>query len=266
MMIRSLWSGATGMRAMQENIDSISHDLTNVNTNGYKRRHLNFQDLFYQSVRAAGLQGGEAGTNIPVGIQIGNGVRLAATTPIFTQGNPYESNVWSNMMIQDDTSFFSITMADGRTAYTRDGSFVVDDTGELRTTEGLSLNPPITGIPTGAQDPSVTLGGVVQYRDPASGNMVDAGQVQLFSFINPAGLQAYGNNLWLETDSSGPATQGLPSTDGYGSVLGGWVEGSNVDAVTEMVNMISAQRSYEFNSRSIQTSDSMLQTVSSLKQ
>lgn len=265
MMIRSLWTGATGMNAMQENIDSISHDLTNVNTNGYKRRHLNFQDLFYQNMRAAGLQGGEAGNNIPVGIQIGNGVRLAATTPIFTRGNPFQSNVWSDMMIDDDTSFFAVTMADGRTAYTRDGTFRVNDQGELRTVDGLALDPPITGIPTGAQEPSITLSGQVQYRDPASGNMVNVGQVQLYNFINPAGLEANGNSLWLATESSGAATQGVPNSDGFGPVRGGWVEGSNVDAVTEMVNMISAQRSYEFNSRSIQTADSMLQTVSQLK-
>ncbi len=265
MMIRSLWTGATGMRAMQDNIDAISNDLSNVNTNGYKKRYLNFQDLFYQNLRAAGLQGGDANTNVPVGIQIGNGVKLAATTPVFTHGNPFETNVWSDMMINDNTSFFSVTMPDGREAYTRDGTFRVDQNGELRTTDGLPLNPPITGIPNGAVDPQVSLGGMVSYRDPNSGDMVEVGQVQLYNFVNPAGLEAYGQNLWLETESSGNANAGDPDTEGYGSIQGGWVEGSNVDAVTEMVNMISAQRAYEFNSKSIQTSDAMLQTVNGLK-
>ncbi len=265
MMIRSLWTGATGMRAMQDNIDSISNDLSNVNTNGYKKRYLNFQDLFYQNLRAAGLQGGDSDTNIPVGIQIGNGVKLVATTPIFTTGSPYETDVWSNMLINDSTSFFSVTLPDGREAYTRDGSFQVDENGEILTSDGLSLNPPVTGIPTGAQDPEVSLGGIVSYEDPTSGDRVEVGQVMLYNFVNPAGLSAYGQNLWLETASSGPATQGEADSEGYGSISGGWVEGSNVDAVTEMVNMISAQRAYEFNSKSIQTADSMLQTVNALK-
>lgn len=251
---------------MQDNIDSISHDLTNVNTNGYKKRHLNFQDLFYQNMRAAGLQGGDGTSNVPVGIQIGNGVRLAATTPVFTRGNPYQTEVWSDMMINDDTSFFGVTLADGTTTgYTRDGSFRVDDTGELKTVDGLSMDPPITGIPEGALEPQVTEAGKVQYRDPTSGDMVEVGQIQIYNFINPAGLKAYGQSLWLETSASGTATSGSPDTEGFGSIRGGWVEGSNVDAVTEMVNMISAQRSYEFNSRTIQTADAMLQTVNSLK-
>lgn len=266
MMIRSLWTGATGMQAMQENIDAIAHDLTNVNTNGYKRRHLNFQDLFYQNLRASGLQGGEEGNNLPVGIQIGNGVRLSATTPVFTVGSATQTELWSDVMIDDSTSFFGVTLANGQRAYTRDGSFRLNDQGELRTVDGLALDPPIQGIPTGAQNLSVTLGGMVQYTDPANNQTVDAGQINLYNFINPAGLQATGNSLWMETASSGAPTQGLPSTQGYGEVRGGWIEGSNVDAVTEMVNMISAQRSYEFNSRSIQTADSMLQTVNQLKQ
>ena len=158
MMIRALWTGATGMRAMQDNIDAISNDLSNVNTNGYKTRYLNFQDLFYQNLRAAGLQGGDGNTNIPVGIQIGNGVKLVATTPIFTHGNPFQTDVWSNMMISDETSFFSVTLPDGRQAYTRDGTFQVDDTGELRTSSGMPLNPPITGIPTGGAESGGELG------------------------------------------------------------------------------------------------------------
>lgn len=264
MMIRSLWTGATGMNAMQTHIDAIGHDLTNVNTNGYKKRHLNFQDLFYQTMRASGLQGAQDGVNVPTGIQIGNGVRLAATTPVFTQGNAMQTSVWSNAMITDSTSFFSVTMPDGRVGYTRDGSFLVDANGELRTTDGLPLNPPIVGIPIDAKDPNISLSGMVEYLD-VNGQKQQVGQMNLYHFINPAGLNAEGGNLWFESQSSGPAAQGIPGQAGFGTIRGGWVEGSNVDAVTEMVNMISAQRAYEFNSRTIQTSDTMLQTVSGLK-
>ncbi len=266
MMIRALWSAATGMRAQQQNIDAIANDLTNVNTNGYKKRLLNFADLMYQSVRASGVQGAADG-NRPVGIQLGHGVRLVGTTPIFTTGSADETGLWSDMMINgNDTNFFSVTLADGTPAYTRDGSFRVNDEGELTTSEGLSLNPPITGIPTGAIDPTITESGEVQYYTETGGDIQTAGQVMLYSFMNPAGLDPMGDNLWLETASSGAAVQGTPNENGFGSILGGYVETSNVDAITEMVNMIAAQRSYEFNSRSIQASDEMLQTVNSLKQ
>lgn len=264
MMIRSLWTGATGMNAMQTFIDAIGHDLTNVNTNGYKKRHLNFQDLFYQTERASGLQGAEEGVNIPVGIEVGNGVRLAATTPVFTQGNAMQTNVWSNMMLTDYDSFFRVTMADGTQAYTRDGSFLVDSEGRLRTADGLALDPDPGQIPEDARNPSITLDGRVQYID-VEGNTQTVGQINLYRFVNPAGLRPYGNNLWQRTESSGDEQEGQPGQQGYGEVRGGWVEGSNVDAVTEMVNMISAQRAYEFNSKTIQTADSMLQTVTTLK-
>ncbi|GHS92299.1 flagellar basal body rod protein FlgG [Planctomycetales bacterium] len=265
MMIRSLWTGATGMNAMQDFIDSIGHDLTNVNTNGYKKRHLNFQDLYYQTVRAAGIQGADPGVNIPVGVEIGNGVRLAATTPVFVMGNPLQTGVPTNLMITDTTSFFSLTMPDGRIAYTRDGSFTVDNNGEVRNSSGYPLNPPIAGLPTGARDVTFTPGGQLQYVDENGAIQQVGPRVGVYNFINPAGLHAEGGNLWFESAASGPATAGNPGDAGFGTVQGGWIEGSNVDAVTEMVNMISAQRAYEFNSRTIQTADSMLQTVASLK-
>jgi flagellar basal-body rod protein FlgG len=267
MMIRSLWTGATGMNAMQEFIDSVGHDLANVNTDGYKKRHLNFQDLFYQRVRASGIQGAEDGMNVPVGVEIGNGVRLIGTTPVFTMGNPRETGVPTNVMITDNSSFFSVTLPNGGgTAYTRDGNFVVDPNGDVVTTAGYQLNPAIGGVPTGARDLTFTADGNLQYLDENGAAQV-LGQLNLYNFVNPAGLRAEGGNLWFETDASGAANQGIPGdrANGFGAVQGGWLEGSNVDAVTEMVNMISAQRAYEFNSRTIQTADSMLQTVGSLK-
>ncbi len=266
-MIRALWSAATGMRAQQTNIDSIANDLTNVNTNGYKKRHVNFQDLFYQSVRSAGVQGGDA--NVPVGIEIGHGVKVGAIAPIFTQGGATETNITTNLMIVDGgnsaRNFFSVTRPDGTVAYTRDGNFIKNNEGELTTSDGLRMNPPITGIPASATELTITAEGRVMYT-PAQGQApVELARIQLHTFQNPAGLQPIGLNLWMETPASGAVTTGNPGDAGFGSVQSGWLETSNVDAISEMVNMIAAQRSYEFNSRSIQASDEMLQTVNSLK-
>ncbi len=264
MMIRALWTGATGMHAMQTDIDTIANDLTNVNTPGYKQRLVNFQDLFYQNLRASGLQGGGEGENVPVGIQVGNGVRVTSITPVFTKGSAESTGVWSDVMFGDATSFLSVTLDDGTLAYTRDGTLRINSNGDLRTSDGYALNPPITGIPTGATDPSITPAGNVQYVD-TDGNTQTVGRLQLYNFINPAGLSALGSNLWKETESSGQATAGYPGDAGFGTLTSTYVEGSNVDAVTAMVNLITAQRSYEFNSRTITTADEMLQTVNQLK-
>jgi len=268
MMIRALWSAATGMRAQQFNIDSIAHDLTNVNTNGYKKRHLNFVDLFYQSLRASGLGGSSGNTNLPVGIQVGHGVKVSGTTPIMTTGGALETGIWSDMMIDDRNNqarnFFAVDIGNGEVRYTRDGSFRVDSAGNLLTPSGYLIEPAIN-VPTDALDLQVTEDGRVMYRQPGAATLTEAGQIQLYTFVNPAGLSPVGDNLWQETLASGAATAGTPAADGFGVIRGGWLETSNVDAITEMVNMIAAQRSYEFNSRSIQTSDEMLQTVNNLK-
>jgi len=265
-MIRALWSAATGMRAQQLHIDSIAHDLTNVNTTGYKKKHVNFVDLFYQSLRASGLEGTN-GVNLPEGIQVGHGVRPAGTTPIFTHGGAMETGIWSDMMIKETgkqvRSFFEVNVG-GEARYTRDGSFRVDNNGDLVTSTGYYLTDGIS-LPQDAMDPQVNENGIVSYRQPGSTARTDAGQIQLYTFVNPAGLDPVGDNMWKESPASGTAAAGTPGEDGFGAVMGGWLETSNVDAITEMVNMIAAQRSYEFNSRSIQTSDEMLQTVNALK-
>ncbi len=267
MMIRALWSAATGMRAQQFNIDTIAHDLTNVNTTGYKKTHVNFQDLFYQSLRAAGVQGGP--NNVPVGIYVGHGTRVAGTTKIFTQGGALETGIWSDMMIVDGgnraRNFFGVQMPDGTTAYTRDGSFRADEEGRLVTTDGYLLFPQPGQIPSDAVEVTITAQGVVQYRLQGQDQPQEAGQVNLYTFPNPAGLRPAGDSLFTETPASGASLQGAPGDVGFGEIRGGWLETSNVDAITEMVNMISAQRAYEFNSRSIQTSDEMLQMVNNLK-
>ena len=270
MMIRSLWSGATGMKAMQFHIDAIAHDLTNVNTNGYKKKIVNFQDLLYQSSRASGLQGGtDGGVNLPVGVQVGLGVRVAGTTPVMTVGSAVETGNWYDMMIDEPQknsvrNFFQIDIGGGNVAYTRDGNFRTDDQGRLVTVDGYFLNPPPGNVDANAVAVQITPEGRIMQKLPGQ-DYAEVGRLQLFSFINPAGLEPMGNNLWVETQSSGAAQQGNPAEDGFGYIRAGFIEQSNVDAISEMVNMIAAQRAYEFNSKSITTSDEMLQTVNQLK-
>ncbi|MHC4870346.1 MAG: flagellar basal-body rod protein FlgG [Planctomycetota bacterium] len=266
MMVRALWTAATGMHAQQRNIDVIAHDLTNVNTNGYKKTHVNFADLFYQRLRSAGVTG-TADNNLPTGLQVGNGVRTTGTTKIFTIGGALETLSPLNMMIMDKgnsaRNFFPVDLGDGRTGYTRDGAFSKDDQGNIVNNSGHILSGAPT-IPADAQDISITADGRILYRD-AAGAQAEAGQIQLSTFANPAGLEPMGDNVFLETTASGAPATGTPGSAGYGEVKGGWVEISNVSAIEEMVNMISAQRAYEFNSKTIQTSDEMLQTVNNLK-
>lgn len=266
MMIRALWSAATGMHAQQKNIDTIAHDLTNVNTTGYKRVLPTFADLFYQRLRSAGVIGAN-GNNMPVGLQVGNGVRMTSTMRIFDRGTPIETANPLNMMIEDTgaeaRNFFPIDLGQGRTVYTRDGTFNKDNEGNIVLSDGgLLLGAP--QVPATAQDITVTADGRIMYMDENNVQQ-EAGQIQLATFSNPAGLEPMGNNYFAETAASGNATLGNPSTPGFGEVRGSWIEGSNVSAIEEMVNMISAQRSYDFNSKSIQTSDEMLQTVNNLK-
>lgn len=270
-MIRSLWSGATGMKAMQFYIDTIAHDLTNTNTNGYKKKIPQFQDLFYQSTRASGLLAGTDGTvNLPVGVQVGLGVKVEGTTPVMTVGAAVETGIWSNMMIDDRSSnmvrsFFQVDIGNGQVAYTRDGSFSIDDQGRLVTVDGYFLNPQPGNIDPNQTQVQISTEGRIFQMLPGGTDMQEVGQVQLFSFMNPAGLEPLGGNLWRESASSGAAQAGNPATAGYGLIRAGFIEQSNVDAISEMVNMIAAQRAYEFNSRSITTSDEMLQTVNGLK-
>ncbi|MCL2000761.1 MAG: flagellar basal-body rod protein FlgG [Planctomycetes bacterium] len=271
MMIRSLWSGATGMKAMQFHIDAIANDLTNVNTNGYKKKIVNFQDLLYQTTRASGLQGGtDGGVNLPVGIQVGLGVRVAGTTPVMTMGSVVETGNWFDMMIEESQAnmvrnFFQIDMGNGNLAYTRDGNFRVDNEGRLMTVDGYFLDPQPGNVAENAVAVQITPEGRIMQRLPGETNFAEVGQIQLFTFINPAGLEPIGNNRWVESESSGAAQQGAPGDAGFGLIRGGFIEQSNVDAISEMVNMIAAQRAYEFNSKSITTSDEMLQTVNALK-
>lgn len=260
-MIRSLWISKTGLDAQQTQMDVIANNLANVSTTGFKRSRAVFEDLLYQTIRQPGAQSSQQ-TMIPSGLQLGTGVRPIAAERIHTQGNLQLTGNQLDVAIQG-AGFFQILMPDGTTAYTRDGSFQSDSTGQLVTASGFPVQPAIT-IP--ATSTGVTIGrdGIVSVTQAGVAAPVQLGQLQLTTFINPAGLQSMGENLYQETASSGTPNANVPGTNGSGSLSQSYVETSNVNVVEELVNMIQTQRAYEINSKSIQTSDQMLQKLSQI--
>ena len=256
----ALYSSATGMQAQQLNLDTIANNLANVNTTGFKKSKLEFQDLLYQQSRPAGADSG-AGNQVPAGLQIGAGSRVVSTAKIFTQGTLSQTGEQLDIGIQGE-GFYEIQRPDGSSAYTRDGSFKVTSTGQVVTNDGYPVLSGFQAIPSGATSISVATTGEVSVRT-ASGTTNF--QIQLVRFANATGLENAGGNLYLETGASGTPELGNPGTNGFGTTVQGYLEGSNVNVVTEMVNMIVAQRAYEINSKAIQTSDSMLQEVNNLK-
>ena len=261
-MIRSLWIAKTGLESQQTNMDVISNNLANVNTSGFKRSRAVFEDLMYQTIRQPGAQVGAA-NQLPSGLQIGTGVRTVATERIHTQGNLRETGNPLDIAIQG-RGFVQVEMPDGTFAYTRDGSLQVDQNGQLVTAGGYPVQPPIN-IPDNALNVTIERDGTVSVTQPgAVGTNVEVGQLQLSTFINPTGLQSMGENLYAETDASGPANFAQPGLDGAGLVLQNYVETSNVNVAEELVNMITTQRSYEMNSKAIQTSDQMLSRLTQL--
>ena len=260
-MMISLYSAATGMSAQQFKLDTIANNLANVDTTGYKKIRAEFQDLVYQYIKNAGTP--TAGdSRLPTGLYVGHGVRLAATTRIFTLGNIEQTGNALDLAIAGD-GFFQVQLQDGRIAYTRDGSFKVDSEGNIVTSNGLALVPNIV-VPTNAVAINVSPDGIVS-AELQDGTIQNLGTITLVRFVNPAGLKAIGDNLFLTTASSGEPIEGTPGQDGFGSIRQGYLEKSNVDVVREMVDMITAQRAYEFNSRAIQTADEMLRTATNLK-
>lgn len=260
-MIRSLWIAKTGMEAQQTKLDAVANNLANVGTNGYKRAGVVFEDLMYQNLRQTGASAGE-GTVLPTGLQVGLGVRAASTTRSFTQGNLTQSGNVYDLAIQGQ-GFFQVQMPDGTTAYTRDGAFQVDANGQLVTNAGDPVQPGIT-IPVTAQAVSIAKDGTVSVTLPGQAAPTVVGQLQTANFINPAGLAPRGGNLYTETAASGTPNVGAPNADGLGPLMQGFVEGSNVNVVEELVTMIATQRAYELNSKAISTSDQMLQRLSQL--
>jgi len=263
-MMRSLWTAASGMIGEQFHIDTIANNLANVNTTGFKRTRAEFEDLLYQTQRLAGTPSSEI-SQYPVPIQTGLGVRPSATQKFYTQGSLQNTGNKLDVAIEGE-GFFGVTLPDGTQAYTRDGTFKIDSNMEIVTSQGYRLNPPIV-LPDNFDIGSLTISkdGLVTVKAAGSDEDIEVGRIFLYRFINPAGLTNLGENFVKESPASGPAVQGTPSLDGFGKTHQSFLEMSNVNAVQEMVDMIVAQRAYEFNSRSIQTSDSMLGTANSLK-
>ncbi|AHB08049.1 MULTISPECIES: flagellar basal-body rod protein FlgG [Pandoraea] len=260
-MIRSLYIAATGMNAQQTNMDVISNNLANTSTNGFKKGRAVFEDLLYQTIRQPGAQSSQQ-TLLPSGLQLGTGVRPAATERIFTQGNLTSTNNAKDVAINGD-GFFQVLMPDGTTAYTRDGSFQVDNNGQLVTASGYPVQPAIT-IPANALSLTIARDGTVSVTQPGSTANVQIGTFQLATFINNAGLQSMGENLYAETAASGAPNVAQPGTNGAGVLNQNYVETSNVNVVEELVNMISAQRAYEINSKAVTASDQMLQRLTQM--
>ena len=263
-MVRSLWTGASGMIGQQANIDTISNNLANVNTSGYKRVRADFEDLLYQTVKTAGTPATED-TVVPVGLQMGHGVKLAATQRMFTQGALQNTGNVYDAAIQGE-GFFRIQMYDRTYAYTRDGAFKVDSDGRLVTSNGYWVLPDII-MPENflPQTIAVSKDGRVSVKIPDRDDPVEVGQIELYRFPNPVGLTAVGENLFKVSNASGEPIPGRPGFEGMGQIVHQFLEMSNVSVVREMVDLIVAQRAYEFNSRTIQTSDTMLGTATSLK-
>ena len=260
-MMRSLWISKTGMEAQQMQLDSISHNLANVATNGYKSERQVFEDLMYQNLRQVGSATTDQ-TSLPTGLQVGLGVRAVATSRDFSQGNLQQTSNSLDVAIRGN-GFFQITMPDGTTGYTRDGSFQTSSTGQLVTNNGFTVNPGIT-IPAAAQSVSIGQDGTVSVVLQGQALPQTVGQILTANFINPRGLDPKGQNIYAETAASGAPTPGTPGQNALGSLQQGFVETSNVNVVEELVQMIQTQRSYELNSKSIQTSDQMLEKLSQL--
>jgi len=261
-LIRSLWTAATGMAAQQLNIDVISNNLANVNTVGFKKSRVDFQDLLYQTTRAAGTVEAQ-GNQVPTGIQIGLGTRPAAVQKIFSQGDFQQTENPLDLVIEGD-GFFQILMPSGKTAYTRDGTFKLDAQGRIVTSDGFPLDPQIT-VPPEAQSISVGSDGTVSVVLPGQTTPQEIGQIQIAKFPNPAGLTSEGRNLFTPTAASGEAVVDTPGMNGLGTLGRGFLEMSNVKVVEEMVNMIVAQRAYEINAKAIQTADEMLNIANNLR-
>ena len=259
-MLRALYSAAAGMESQQMNLDVISNNLANVNTTGFKKSKIEFQDLLYETSRAPGADTG-AGNQVPTGVQVGNGSRPVATSRIFTTGDLTQTGEQLDMAIQGN-GFFQVQMPDGTEAYTRDGGFKTASDGRIVTSDGMPVQGGFQPVPPGTTNITVSSNGNVTYSGP-SGNTTF--QVQLVRFNNPNGLQAMGGNLYTETTASGTPELGNPGENGFGTLNQGYLEMSNVKVVEEMVNLIMAQRAYEVNSKAVQAADEMLQQGNNLR-
>lgn len=254
-MFRALHTAATGMMAEQTHIDVISNNMANVQTTGYRRLHAEFRDLVYQEQRAPGARTAQ-GQVVPTGVMIGTGTRLASTEMSMAQGTLSPTGNPLDLAIEGN-GFFQVRRPDGTMAYTRNGNFSLDPEGRLVTSDGLSVEPSIT-VPQGVTSINVAADGTVTCQMPSSGETQEVGRIELASFPNMTGLEALGRNLYRATTASGPALTAQPGNEGLGTVSQGMLEGSNVEVVTEMIDLISSQRAYELNNRVVQAADEML--------
>ena len=257
-MNQSLWIAKSGLDAQQTKLSTISNNLANASTAGYKRSRAVFEDLLYPNVRQVGAQSSQD-TQLPSGLMLGLGVRTVATEKLFTQGNLVETGNAFDVAVEG-RGFVEVLLPDGTSAYTRDGSFQVDNQGQLVTSSGYVIQPAIT-VPENAQSVSVGNDGTVTVSTPGSASVTQIGTLQLADFINATGLQPMGKNLYLESNASGSPQVGTPGLNGLGTIVQGFIESSNVNVVEELVNMIETQRAYEINSKAISTSDQMLQFI-----
>ena len=260
--MKSLQIAATGMMAQELNVEVISNNIANMRTTGFKKMRAEFQDLLYQDLRRVGSASSDSGTTVPTGIQLGFGVKTGATSRIMSQGNLNNTQKDLDVAIRGE-GFFAITLPNGGTAYTRDGSFELDAQGQLVTLDGYQVNPGIT-IPANAKSININRTGGVEVIVGNATTPTQVGQIQLSRFINKSGLKAVGDNLYLETAASGSATQGSPGDVGFGDVAQRFLESANVNAVSEISDLISAQRAYEMNARVISASDEMMSATTNI--
>ena len=261
--MRALDIAGTGMQAQQTNVETISNNIANMTTTGFKRRRAEFQDLIYQDLRRVGSNSSDSGTVVPSGAQVGLGVKTAAIYSINEQGNLQQTSNSLDLAIQGN-GYLQVTLPSGDTAYTRDGTLALAADGTIVTADGYAVAPGIT-VPTNAQSVTINASGQVQVTIAGQTAAQTVGQIQLATFPNTAGLDAQGDNLLLQTAASGNPTTGNPGASGFGSVMQGYIESSNVNVVSEITNLITAQRAYEMNSKVITASDDMMQTLTNLK-
>jgi flagellar basal-body rod protein FlgG len=260
--MRALYTAATGMMAQEKNVEVIANNVANMRTAGFKRQMAHFQDLLYEHQRRAGSPSSDQGNQIPAGVFIGSGTKIVATPRVMTQGNVSQTERTYDLAIRGD-GFFRIQMPDGRTAYARDGGFETDSQGRVVTKDGYLVDPGIT-VPQNATSVSISQDGKVSALTPGNTTPQTLGQITLARFINPVGLESIGDNLFLETAGSGAPIEGTPSAEGFGNLQQGYLEDSNVNAVTEIAAMIQAQRAYELNSKVISSADQMLSSASNM--
>lgn len=260
--MRALYTAATGMMAQEKNVEVISNNVANMRTTGFKRQTIHFQDLLYEHQRRAGSPTSDQNTQVPAGIFIGSGAKVVATPRIMSQGNVSQTERTYDMAIRGE-GFFRVQLPDGRIAFTRDGGFETDSQGRITTKEGYLVDPGIT-IPQNATSVAIAQDGQVTAMVPGNTTPQTLGQITMSRFINKVGLESMGDNLFLETPGSGPAVDGTPNTEGFGNLQQGYLEESNVNAVTEIASMIQAQRAYELNSKIISGADQMLTATANM--